>query len=878
MSEKIMLTLSVGLVLGPALLGQSLVRTEKNNTELPLRRDLSGDPLPPGALARLGSQRMCYPGTECLTFSPDGKLLAAADHGGGVFVVEVSTGKEIHHFQSLPDLSHSQASLLAFSPDGRLLALGGRESRGFFRKVTDRKRTLRIWDLQSGRELHRLEAGNVGAIAFSPDGVLLASGSWDGAIRLWDPSRGVTIKEWSPSRAMISHLEFSADGKTLISAAHDQGPGRNLIFHEWHVGTGNELRRRRIAIDGSFACSLSPQARYLAVPAKDGRCIRLLSPTTGKELALLENSQYPITLGFSRDVRRISAGCNDGIIRVWDTGSGKALFRFEGPKCTIDRIALSPDGKLLATTTYPKNADIHLWDLARGKELHVLPGHRTGPLTVAFSADGKRVITTSGDPVESYPPTSWADWSIRKWDAGSGKELGRLKSDSEGEVRSKVFSQDGTRLAVVNDKGILRLWDLVGAKEISRWPVPTAVVRHISGTDVKEYPRPAITGLFFLPDNKTVLVTSLGESSFRDFAGKELRKVKRKQPNTFEKCLLSPDGKIMAVSEFTGRKWEVCFQETETAREISRIPGYFHPYSMVFSPDGKTLATGDGTGTREGKIVASIGLWEVHSGRERCRFEADPGPVFSLAFSANGEILASAGDPGDYPVCLWEAASGKLLHKFAGHRSRLTSLVFSPDGRILVSGGWDNTALVWDVAGSLGNKPAAAVKLTPRQQEVLWRDLGSGDAGLAYRAMGILVRGGDRSIEFLIKNLGTSPKMESEKIDQWLAELDSQDFVVRQKASQELERAGKQAEPALRKVLKGPASLEVRRRVEALLKKMDKFELFSEHWRSLRIVEVLEHIGTAQARTALRHLAQRQDVLAQESHAALDRLAKRVGP
>jgi WD40 repeat protein len=840
-----------------------------------LREDLLGDPLPPGALARLGGQRMCYPDTEFLAFSPDSKLLAAADHYGGVHVVDVATGREIHRFQTLPDFRYSQTSLLIFSPDGNLLAFGERENRSFFRKAADPKKTLCIWNVKTGKELHRLEAGNVAAIAFSPDSNLLASAGFDGSFRLWNSLGGVTVKEWNPS-CPISYLEFSADGKTLISGEHEQGPGRNVIFREWDLATTKELRSQRIEIDTSYRCCLSPHARFFAVPAKDGRSIRLLSPISGKEVALLQDSRYPIILSFSNDAKKITAGCNDGIIRVWDTVAGKSLFRFQGPKCTMNRLALSPDGKILACTTERINADIHLWDLAKGKELHRFAGHRIGPLTLAFSADGKRVITTSRDPGETSPVTSWAEWSIRQWDAASGKELVRLQADSEGQVRWNVFSQDGTKLAVVNHKGILRLWDVVASKELSHWQVPTSFVTHITGKVVKKYPRPAITGLFFLPDNKTIVVASLGESSFRDFAGKELRKLKRRKANTFERCLLSLDGKIMALSEFTGRSWEVCFQATDTGREISRLPGYRHPWCMAISQDGKTLATADGTATADGKMLGSIRLWEIASGLERCRFEGNPGSAFALAFSPNGRFLASGSDPGEFPVCLWDASSGKLLHKFPGHRSRITSLVFSPNGRSLVSGGYDNTALVWDVGGAIGNKVTPVAKLAPQQLEMLWRDLASGNGNLAYQASGKLVRAGDATVAFLINKLGTSPKMELRKIDQWLVDLDSKNFSIRQKASEELAKAGKQAESALQKLLEGSPSLEVRRRVEALLKKMARFEIFSEHWRSLRTIEVLEHIGTAEARKALRRLAQGQPetVLSQESQAAIDRLNK----
>src|SRR5262249_51984000 len=148
--------------------------------------------------------------------------------------------------------------------------------------------------------------------------------------------------------------------------------------------------------------------------------------------------------------------------------SGKVVHQLKALSTGIGRVALSRDGNLAALTGRADHA-IHVWDLARGKELHAFAGHRGGPLTVAFAADGKSVFTANQDSLRSTPVREWAEWSLRQWDAATGKELRVTQRPMEGEVHWVSFSADGGRLAVLPHDGTLRLWDTHAVKELRDW-------------------------------------------------------------------------------------------------------------------------------------------------------------------------------------------------------------------------------------------------------------------------------------------------------------------------------------------------------------------------------------------------------------------------
>jgi hypothetical protein len=291
--------------------------------------------------------------------------------------------------------------------------------------------------------------------------------------------------------------------------------------------------------------------------------------------------------------------------------------------------------------------------------------------------------------------------------------------------------------------------------------------------------------------------------------------------------------------------------------------------AIAFSADGKMLATGG--------YDKTLRFWEVSTARERTRWEAPEG-VTALAFSADGRMLAWV--PGWSPsadrfaIRLAVVADGKEVHRLPGHQAAVTSLAFIRGGK-LISGSADTTLLVWDAADIEIEKPMK-IEITGEQFDGLWTELGGADAAASYQAMLRLRQSPTAAVSGLRNRVKPAAEVDAKLIERLIADLESKDFTVRERATQELEKLGELAEPALKTALAAKPALETSRRLEDLLDKALSPKLPADQLRAIRTIEMLEHIGTPEARQFLQALARGAPGarLTQEAQAALERSTK----
>jgi hypothetical protein len=296
----------------------------------------------------------------------------------------------------------------------------------------------------------------------------------------------------------------------------------------------------------------------------------------------------------------------------------------------------------------------------------------------------------------------------------------------------------------------------------------------------------------------------------------------------------------------------------KTVRKLEGHKGWFN--CLAFAPDGKTLASVSS--------AKGVCLWDVEGGRLRRTLPEDRGWINTVAFSTDGRTLAVGNGFAEQSIHLWEMATARERHELRGHLDRVETLAFSRDGRKLVSGSADTTALVWDVRGTLAPPP------TPKELETLWNALGSDDAREGYRALRALTAAGDPGVDVLKAYLKPVPARDDDCIARLIRDLENDQFAVRARATEELERLADLAEPQLRHALKGEPALELRQRVTAILERLEPVAV-PDTLRRLRGVEALEYIGTPAARALLQALAagNPEAPLTREARGSLARLA-----
>lgn len=495
---------------------------------------------------------------------------------------------------------------IVFSPDGE-----------YFATASDDK-TAKVWEVSSGKEIIRLPHDDqVTDVAFSPpDGKYVATASNDKTARLWETSTAREVVRISHRNTVIS-ITFSPDGKYLATASYTAS--YNEIAKLWDVNNSKEIAQFPIK---SAALVFSPDSRYLITDAGNGA-------------------------------------------KLWDVKSRREIDHFfhESPNNRLDGIALSPNGKYLATAS--DNNTIKLWDISSHKEIATLE-HRS--VVIAFSPDSKCLITCASFDYQK---------NVRLWDVKTGTEIVHFPIYSL--VNKVAFSPDAKYLATASNDNTARIWNIQSREKIADF-------YHESG----------VQKISFSPDGKYLATASFSRDSkyhlataSKDIAGvwdaTNSKQITRLSQNSdVSNIAFGCDGRYLTIaSKKNFEVWEV-----GSNQKITFLPYNAKINSIDLSPDGRYIATVSEDET--------VWLWNVNTD-QKIVLLPHKSQVTTVKFSPNGKYLASFGK--DKVVQVWEANSGSYLARFQVEFESISpSLSMSLDGRYVAIGSWDDqNAEVWEV-------------------------------------------------------------------------------------------------------------------------------------------------------------------------------------
>jgi WD40 repeat protein/archaellum biogenesis ATPase FlaH len=565
----------------------------------------------------------------------------------------VSGFKEYQEYNSLE--GHKDAVIhVAFSPGGKTIATASFDH------------TVKLWQLdgkliptrekdEDGKDEEKIKhEEKINSLAFSPDGKMIATASFDNTVKLWTLD-GTLVRTFTGHNDGVFGVDFSRDGRIIATASGDK------TIKLWRIKDGKLLKTLTGHEDVVDTIAFSPKGQIIASASWDGT-VKLWRTTDDKSFRTLRDetlkedkshSDRVFGVAFSPDGQMIASVSWDNTAKLWNI-DGKLRYRLNDHTNRVIRVDFSPDGKRIATTSWDQT--IKLWSTKEGILLETLEGHTDGVFGVEFGPYGEMIATSSQDN------------TVKLWKHDTSLNKRILKNHSE-EIYSIDFSPDNQRIATASEDGTVKVWKTDGTLE-------KTLKGHQSG----------VYKVVFSPDGTLIATASFDDTvKIWQADGTPLATLVG-QTEEINSLAFSRDHQILATAnkDKTVKLWKLDGTSVDTLKgHRDQVQG------IAFSRDGTLIATAswDDEGILWNRAGESLAILNGHSGE-----------VNGVAFSRDGNIIATVGK--DKTARLWNR-EGKLLETLDGHTAEVNGVAFSRDGKIIATMSKDKTVKLWNRDGEL---------------------------------------------------------------------------------------------------------------------------------------------------------------------------------
>ncbi|QJW99571.1 sigma-70 family RNA polymerase sigma factor [Frigoriglobus tundricola] len=810
--------MSVVLLAGGLAAGAGLVMSDGPTKSTPpkeetadtkARSDAFGDPLPEGAVMRLGSVLFRHDGVRDFVLLPDGKSVLTSGSDHQLRTWDLTTGRET---RKIPEAANVQWRG-ALSPDGRY-------GTGFAGM------NLTVFDTETGKEKTSFPAPgtNFHSTFFSPDGNTLAVLTSEPRLTLVQWQTNVTRELSLPAGALMVdssfHGYFSPDGKWLVA-----GCGQWKALCVFDVATGTE--KYHLECDPSHS-TVAPDGKTLVASlwkpnGQKGSELATFDLTTGKETARFDlKARYSYhSLDVSPDSKTLACSFSNESCSI-DLRTGRVLHELLGRPLGA---VFTRDGKHVVATTGQK---LRVWTVADGKEVFDRPGNLGQLPVLAASPDGRWLASAD-----------WVDRGVSIWDLTDGRLLRTLpfRGEEGRYVRDLSFSPDGRTLWAGSYQGFVQWWDWPTGKETRavkldvpshNVPRPDYLYRIRVSSNGKT--AAALDRVWTTPESTNLVVWDVASGAVKG---------RRSLPPAHRHWAWTGDGSAVAFSTSDGL---IVADGNDPSRTRFTVPGVGANARLAFSADGRLLAAQK---TQDKELKESVVI-VVETATGAVAAVVKTGPLDHLALAANGRTLVTAGSSS---VEVFDTATGaqRLQRSLP---APATELLLPGETRALTSLA-DGTGLVWDLTASAG-LPKPGTEAPTR----LWDALAGANAAAAHKAAWELVDRPAETVALLREKLKPARTADETAVKALIAKLDAPEFADREAATKALQLLGSAAAPALRAALRGDLSAEQDDRLRRLLAATNApIVPAGDPLREVRAVAILEHIGTAEARKLLEEWA-----------------------